>query len=54
MAAELPPLKLGKARFETGIDSLVEAEWSQHGTDRVAFQVVTNPGAPPGPLMRIV
>ncbi len=53
MAAELPPLKLHKARFLTLVEALEAAEWSRHGTDRVAFQVATNPGAPPGPLMRI-
>jgi DNA repair protein RecN (Recombination protein N) len=53
VAAELEPLRLGKARFVTRIDTLAESEWSEHGADRVAFEVATNPGVPPGPLGRI-
>lgn len=53
VAAELPPLKLDKARFRTTIETLDEAEWGPHGIDRVAFQVATNPGAPPGALNKI-
>ncbi|NNG04320.1 MAG: DNA repair protein RecN [Inquilinus sp.] len=53
IAAELPPLKLEKARFETSVAALPEAEWGPAGQDRVAFQVATNPGAPLGPLNRI-
>ena len=50
VAAELAPLKLDAARFRT---SLSEAEPGPHGTDRVEFEVSTNPGAPFGPLTRI-
>ncbi len=32
---------------------LAAAEWGAHGQDRVAFEVATNPGVPPGPLARI-
>ncbi len=53
VAAELPPLKLEKARFETAIEPLDEAEWSENGVERVSFQVSTNPGAPLGPIGRI-
>jgi DNA repair protein RecN (Recombination protein N) len=53
MAGELGPLRLGKARFTTGVERLGEKEWGEHGIDRVAFQVATNPGTPPGPLTRI-
>jgi DNA repair protein RecN (Recombination protein N) len=53
MAKELPPLKLDKARFLTLVEALEATEWSRHGTESVAFQVATNPGAPPGPLTRI-
>lgn len=53
VAAELPPLKLEKARFHTTVEALAEADWGPHGTDRVAFQVATNPGAPPGALNKI-
>jgi len=53
VAAELEPLRLGKARFNTGVARLGEKEWGEHGMDRVAFEVATNPGNPPGPLTRI-
>ena len=50
VAAELAPLKLDAARFRTAI---VPAEPGPAGTDRVEFEVSTNPGAPFGPLTRI-
>jgi len=50
VAAELAPLKLDAARFRTGIAA---AEAGPSGTDRVEFEVSTNPGAPFGPLTRI-
>jgi DNA repair protein RecN (Recombination protein N) len=50
VAAELAPLKLDAARFRTAIGS---AEPGPSGTDRVEFEVSTNPGAPFGPLTRI-
>ncbi len=53
VAAELGPLKLDKAKFVTEIAALSEADWSEHGTDRVQFMVSTNPGAPPAPIARI-
>ena len=53
VARELPPLKLERARFVTVADQLAEGEWGGAGIDRVAFQIATNPGAPPGPLNKI-
>jgi DNA repair protein RecN (Recombination protein N) len=53
VAAELPPLKLEKARFATRVEPLPEAEWSASGMDRVAFEVATNPGSQPGPLAKV-
>ena len=53
VAAELPPLRLDKARFRTVITALGEAEWGEHGTERVHFEISTIPGAPFGPLARI-
>jgi len=50
VAAELAPLKLDSARFRTSIST---AEPGPAGTDRVEFEVSTNPGAPFGPLTRI-
>jgi DNA repair protein RecN (Recombination protein N) len=53
IAAELKPLRLDKARFRTVLTSLDEGDWGEHGTERVHFEVATNPGAPFGPLARI-
>jgi DNA repair protein RecN (Recombination protein N) len=53
VAGELAPLHLARARFATVIDPQGEADWGAHGWDKVAFQVATNPGLPPGPLARI-
>ena len=50
VASELAPLKLDSARFRTAIGN---AEPGPSGTDRVEFEVSTNPGAPFGPLTRI-
>ncbi len=50
VAAELAPLKLDSARFRTAFSA---AEPGPAGTDRVEFEVSTNPGAPFGPLTRI-
>ncbi len=50
VAAELAPLKLDSARFRTGIAA---SEAGPSGSDRVEFEVSTNPGAPFGPLLRI-
>ncbi|MGF1640847.1 MAG: DNA repair protein RecN [Rhodospirillales bacterium] len=53
VAVELEPLRLGRARFVTTVESLAERDWGEHGCDRVVFEVATNPGVPPGPLARI-
>jgi DNA repair protein RecN (Recombination protein N) len=50
---ELPPLKLEKARFHTALTTLGESEWNEHGRERIAFEVTTIAGAPPGPLNKI-
>jgi len=50
VADELVPLKLDAARFRTAITA---AEPGPSGTDRVEFEVSTNPGAPFGALTRI-
>ncbi|MCA1939647.1 MAG: DNA repair protein RecN [Caenispirillum bisanense] len=50
---ELKPLKLDKATFVTRVEELAEGSWSAEGLDRVAFEVATNPGAPPGPIAKI-
>ena len=53
VARELPPLKLEKAKFVTLVEPAPETAWSAGGVDRVAFEVITNPGQPSGPLARI-
>ena len=50
VASELAPLKLDAARIRT---SITACEPGPAGTDRVEFEVSTNPGAPFGPLTRI-
>ncbi|WP_299849618.1 DNA repair protein RecN [uncultured Roseovarius sp.] len=50
MMAELAPLKMDRAIFET---TIAEAEPGPSGCDDVSFTVATNPGAPSGPLARI-
>ena len=50
VASELVPLKLDAARFRTTLSAL---EPGPHGTDRVEFEISTNPGAPFGPLTKI-
>ena len=53
VAAELAPLRLEKAKFVTAVSTLPEAEWSEHGTERIQFMVATNPGTPPAPIARV-
>ncbi len=50
VAGELAPLKLDSAKFRT---ALGQAEPGPAGTDRIEFEVSTNPGAPFGPLTKI-
>ncbi|MGR3468663.1 MAG: DNA repair protein RecN [Shimia sp.] len=50
MAAELKPLKMERAVFETQVSA---GEPGPEGRDAVAFMVATNPGAPSGALNKI-
>ncbi len=50
--AELPPLKLERARFAAELNS-DERVVSADGYDRVEFVVQTNPGSRPGPMMKV-
>lgn len=50
IAAELAPLKMERAHFET---VLTPVDPGPDGRDQVEFTVATNPGAPSGPLNRI-
>lgn len=51
--AELPSLKMEKAKFVTEIKSQDEAHWSENGADEVCFTVSTNPNSPQGALNKI-
>ena len=53
ISQEFSGLRLGNARFETSLESMNEAEWGQHGKDRVAFLGATNPEQPAGPIHKI-
>ncbi|MEM6463481.1 MAG: DNA repair protein RecN [Pseudomonadota bacterium] len=50
--AELPALKLDRAEFIVEIKSDAD-EGGPHGFDHVAFHVRTNPGARPGPILKV-
>ena len=50
--AELPPLKLERARFITEIATDTDSR-DPAGTERVEFWAQTNPGTKPGPMMKV-
>lgn len=52
VVAELPPLKLEKARFETRVERLDDDAAGPRGCDRAEFTVSANPGTPLGPIMK--
>ncbi|MEO1193333.1 MAG: DNA repair protein RecN [Pseudomonadota bacterium] len=51
--AELAPLKLERAQFQTAVTPLEESAWGAKGAEEVQFLVATNPGSPPGPLGKV-
>jgi DNA repair protein RecN (Recombination protein N) len=53
VSAELPPLRLDKARFVTSIEESAEEAWGPEGMDRISFLVSTNPGSPAGALSKV-
>jgi DNA repair protein RecN (Recombination protein N) len=53
VGAELPPLRLDRARFFASVTQTDEADWGAAGADTVRFLIATNPGQPPGPLGRV-
>ena len=53
IAAELAPLKLGRAIVRIALDPLPEGEGGANGADRVELEAETNPGAGYGPLRKI-
>ncbi|GJD51348.1 DNA repair protein RecN [Methylobacterium crusticola] len=50
--AELPPLKLERARFITEISTDPDSR-DPAGLDRIEFWAQTNPGTRPGPMMKV-
>lgn len=53
IGAELPPLKLERARFVVERTMLPESGWGPRGADGVRFLIATNPGEAPGALDKI-
>jgi DNA repair protein RecN (Recombination protein N) len=53
VALELPPLKLGHARFRIHFEESQEESWKDNGLDHVEFYIQTNPGTPEGPLSAV-
>ncbi len=53
VTAELPPLRLDRARFVVTVDPLDEPRWGASGQDSVRFLVSTNPGQAPGALDKV-
>lgn len=51
--AELPDLKMEKARFMTQISTKPENQWNENGCDDVCFMVSTNPNTPYGSISKI-
>lgn len=51
--AELPDLKMEKARFMTQISTKSESQWNENGRDDVCFMVSTNPNTPYGSISKI-
>ncbi len=51
--AELPPLKMEKAKFITQVSLRDEGAWNELGSDDVCFTVATNPNSPQGPINKI-
>ena len=53
VAAELGPLKFGRARFSTALDTAAEGAESRTGIDRCRFMLATDPGADSLPLTKV-
>ncbi len=51
--AELEPLRMSHAHFQTCLENLPDESRTGNGAETVAFRVVTSHGAEPGPLHRI-
>ena len=52
VTAELPPLKLERARFMVHLET-DETSRAADGQDRIEFWVETNPGTRPGPMLKV-
>jgi DNA repair protein RecN (Recombination protein N) len=50
---ELPALMLEKTKFDVCFETLEEGAWGPNGTERLSFQVQTNPNTAPGPIGQV-
>lgn len=48
--AELPPLKMDRAKFRTNLQEAPETQWGPDGIDKVEFEIAANAGMPFGGL----
>ena len=53
VTAELPPLRLDRARFVVALTPLEPERWGAAGAETVRFLIATNPGQAPGALDKI-
>ena len=53
VTAELPPLRLDRARFVVALTLLEPERWGAAGAETVRFLIATNPGQAPGALDKI-
>ena len=51
--AELPPLKLEQAQFQTSITDLPDQQFNRYGSDAIRFEACTNPGMALAPIDQI-
>ena len=51
--AELPPLRLDRARFHVELTPLEPDRWAASGAETVRFLIATNPGQAPGALDKV-
>ncbi len=51
--AELPPLRLDRARFHVALTPLEPERWAASGAETVRFLIATNPGQAPGALDKV-
>ncbi|WP_028294846.1 DNA repair protein RecN [Oceanobacter kriegii] len=53
ISSHFEAMSLGRAIFETRVETLPDNEHNKHGIDHIQFMVQTNPGMPSGPLGKV-